>query len=97
MTLVKAPKEVNEVALSKEFVLDKRVCSRKVNIDMNAWGSVLKMDIEGGCGGQNELISELYTRGWAPAWYHDIKCGSKDTSCVAEISKLVEKMQEGLL
>jgi hypothetical protein len=88
---------LKETALSWERTLDKHICARKVKIDMNRFGDVLNMEITGGCGGQNELLSKLFKEETVPSWYLDVKCGSKSTSCVAEIAKTIEKMQEQLM
>ena len=72
-------------------------CSILIEFDLNG-DIVTNVKFHGGCPGNLAAISKVVdgkTVAQIEEWFKDIKCGSKPTSCSAELAKAVREAYEG--
>ena len=70
------------------------VCSRKIEFDLNADGTMTNVIFHGGCPGNLKAISKLVEGQKAETILNILKgntCGMRPTSCADQLSKAIEE------
>ena len=73
------------------------VCSRMINIELDENGVIEKVQFIGGCNGNTSGISQLVKGMQAQDVIErlkDVECGSKGTSCPAQLAIALEQALE---